>query len=110
MNPFHHIDPSELARRLASPDAPSLLDVREPEEAAIASIPGSRLLPLSQLPARCEELTDWHDRDVVVYCHHGVRSLHAIQMLRQAGFDRLINLRGGIDRWSVEADPTTPRY
>ena len=104
------LSPAELAVRLREPSPPSLLDVREAEEHAFCALPDSRLMPLSELGERAEELTDWKDRDVVVYCHHGVRSSHAIAYLRSLGFTRLTNLSGGIDRWSLEVDPGTPRY
>jgi rhodanese-related sulfurtransferase len=104
------ITATELAALLPLKDAPRLLDVREPEEFELASLPGARLLPLGQIPARFHELEDWKNEAVVVYCHHGVRSLHAIGFLRQAGFANLINLSGGIDAWSREVDPKTPRY
>ncbi len=104
------LTPTELAARIQSEPALRLLDVREPDEHAFCALPGSRLIPLSQLVERFEELDDWRTSEVVVYCHHGVRSAHAIGLLRQAGFTRLWNLSGGIDRWSVEVDPTVPRY
>ncbi|MCC6235521.1 MAG: hypothetical protein IT580_22995 [Verrucomicrobiales bacterium] len=107
---IRNIEPKALAPLLGQPAAPCLLDVREPEEHAFAALPESRLIPLGELPARLEELEDWRDREIVVYCHHGVRSLHAIEELRLAGFARLQNLRGGIDRWSLEVDPSVPRY
>ena len=102
--------PLELAPRLAEGSAPRLLDVREAWEHDVASLPGARLVPLGELPERLEELADWRDTDVVVYCHHGVRSAHAIGFLRHHGFTRLHNLTGGIDRWSLEVDPKVPRY
>jgi adenylyltransferase/sulfurtransferase len=104
------LSPSELSQRLQSASPPRLLDVREPEEHAYCALPDSRLLPLSELIERLEELQDWRDEEIVVYCHHGVRSTHAIAHLRQAGFSRLWNLSGGIDRWSREVDPTVPLY
>lgn len=104
------ISPTELAAKLRSPEPPALLDVREADENAFCSIVGSRLMPLSELGERFGELGDWKDRDVVVYCHHGVRSAHAIAFLRGQGFRRLTNLVGGIDRWSAEVDPAVPRY
>jgi rhodanese-related sulfurtransferase len=104
------ISPAELAVRLREPAPPRLLDVREADEHAFCALPGSRLMPLSELGDRAEELADWKDLDVVVYCHHGVRSAHAIAYLRSLGFTRLANLSGGIDRWSDEVDPTVPRY
>jgi rhodanese-related sulfurtransferase len=104
------ITPSQLSVRLQSADAPKLLDVREPEEHAFAALSGSKLIPLGELAERVDEIEAWKDAEVVVYCHHGVRSLHAIGFLRQAGFRRLVNLAGGIDRWSLEVDSATPRY
>lgn len=101
---------SELAGLLRLPDAPRLLDVREPEEFQIASLPGARLVPLGQIPARIEQIADWKNEEIVVYCHHGIRSMHAIDFLSHAGFTNLANLSGGIDAWSREVDPKTPRY
>lgn len=107
-----HIDAASLARRLAEPggNAVRLLDVREPEEHAHAAIPNSLLIPLGELPLRLDELDAWKSSEIVVYCHHGIRSMHAIAILRNAGFRRLVNLRGGIDRWSTDVDPSVPRY
>ena len=102
--------PKEVAALLSAPNPPRLLDVREPEEHALAAIPNSTLIPLGQLAARAGELSTWKDSDIIVYCHHGIRSRHAIHLLRQLGFERLSNLTGGIDAWSTEADPSVPRY
>ena len=101
---------SELAGLLKLPDAPRLLDVREPEEFEIASLPGARLVPLGQIPASIEQIADWKNEAVVVYCHHGIRSMHAINFLTHAGFMNLANLSGGIDAWSREVDPKMLRY
>jgi len=100
----------ELARRLKSDAPPRLLDVRRPEEFAIAALPRAKLVPLDTLPASIEELASWRDLETVVYCHHGVRSAHAINWLATQGFSKLLNLTGGIDRWSLEVDPALPRY
>ncbi|MEI6357748.1 MAG: rhodanese-like domain-containing protein [Verrucomicrobiota bacterium] len=102
--------PSELAERLRLPNPPRLLDVREPEEHAFCALPGSVLVPLSELQERALDIVAWKDDEIVVYCHHGVRSAHAIGFLRGLGFAKLTNLSGGIDRWSVEVDPAVPRY
>ncbi|NBV23127.1 MAG: hypothetical protein EBS05_14565 [Proteobacteria bacterium] len=102
--------PTELAARLAAPDPPHLLDVRQPEEFALVSLPGATLVPLNELPERVGELAAWRGQEIVVYCHHGMRSAHAIGWLRQQGFTDLHNLTGGIDRWSVEVDPNAARY
>jgi len=91
-------------------DPPHLLDVRQPEEFALVSLPGARLIPLDELQPRIEELAAWRDQEVVMYCHHGIRSAHAMGWLRQQGFTKLHNLAGGIDRWSLEVDPDAPRY
>jgi rhodanese-related sulfurtransferase len=104
------ITASELAGLLKLPDPPRLLDVREREEFEIVALPGARLAPLGQIPALIEQIADWKDEAVVVYCHHGIRSMHAINFLAHAGFTNLTNLSGGIDAWSREVDPKAPRY
>jgi adenylyltransferase/sulfurtransferase len=85
-----------------------LIDVREPHEFEIAQIPGARLVPLSQLPARVSELDS--SRELVLHCHHGQRSMRALEYLHGAGFRKLKNLRGGIDAWAREVDSNVPRY
>jgi adenylyltransferase/sulfurtransferase len=100
--------PREMKERIAAGWTPWLLDVREPWEYAIAQLPGATLIPLGALARNAGEVP--RDADVVVYCHHGMRSARAVSMLRLAGWDRVHNLSGGIDRWSIEADPSVPRY
>lgn len=107
---IHQVEPAEAALRMAAHPPAHLLDVREPEEHATASIPGARLIPLGELGARIGELADWRQDEILVVCHHGVRSLHAIHQLQAAGFPRLANVRGGIDAWSRTTDPSIPRY
>jgi len=85
-----------------------LLDVREPFEWDIVHLEGARLIPLGQLPSRLREL-DGH-ADIVTYCHHGMRSLQAVEILRAAGFSKVRSLEGGIDAWSREVEPSLPRY
>lgn len=104
------ISPQQLAEKLQSPNPPRLLDVRQPEEHAIVALPEAVLIPLNELPMRLDELADWKTEEIVVYCHHGIRSLNAISQLRHYGFTNLLNLAGGIDRWSQEVDPGAPRY
>lgn len=104
------IQPAELAERLRSANPPHLLDVREPEEHELVALPGSTLIPVAQVGLRSVELEPWKDEEIVVYCHHGVRSMIAIAQLRYCGFKRLRNLSGGIDRWSIEVDSKFPRY
>lgn len=104
------ISPTELAEKLRSENPPHLLDVREPEENAFVALPNSTLIPLGEIAARADELEDWRDEEIVVYCHHGIRSLNAIAQLRNFGFSKLQNLAGGIDRWTNEVNPKLPRY
>jgi adenylyltransferase/sulfurtransferase len=85
-----------------------LVDVREPFEWDIVHVDGARHLPLRDLPARLREL-DGH-ADVLVYCHHGVRSRQAVELLRAAGFAKVRSVRGGIDAWAAEVDPRLTRY
>jgi rhodanese-related sulfurtransferase len=99
---------ADLAARLARGERPRLLDVRERDEHAIAALPDSLLIPMSELPARYEELDP--DVETIVYCHHGIRSAHVIAHLMGRGFVHLVNLRGGIDAWSRDVDPGVPRY
>jgi len=101
------ITPRELAALVSRGSAPFILDVREPHEHAYARIAGSELIPLATLQRALDTLP--RDRDVVVYCHHGIRSAHAVEMLRGGGI-RALNLSGGIDRWSTEVDPSVRRY
>ncbi|HTD65401.1 MAG TPA: rhodanese-like domain-containing protein [Candidatus Limnocylindria bacterium] len=102
--------PRELAEKLQSGTPPRLLDVRQPEEHAFVALPNSTLIPLGELPARIDEIEDWKDAEVVVYCHHGIRSGQAAAHLRASGFANVHNLSGGIERWSNEIDPDLPRY
>ena len=85
-----------------------VIDVRDPHEHAIAHIEGARLIPLSELPDRLGEL-DGH-REIVTHCHHGARSLKALEILKAAGFSKVRSLRGGIDAWAVNVDRSLPRY
>jgi len=103
------ITPLELANWLQRDDRPFLLDVRNPYEVAIASIPGTdKLIPIDQLPERIHELDS--AREIVVYCRSGVRSARAVALLKQAGFRKIKNLEGGVLRWSDEVDPTVAKY
>jgi adenylyltransferase/sulfurtransferase len=102
------ITPRALAARLHGGTAPAIVDVREPYEWAIARLPDARLVPLNSLPHAVHSLDP--DSELVVYCHHGVRSEAAASWLRDRGFGRVRNLAGGIDRWSLEVDPSLRRY
>jgi adenylyltransferase/sulfurtransferase len=102
------ITASELRKKLDRKEKFVLVDVREPYEYNICSIPGSKLIPLGELPARLSEL-DSAD-DIVLHCKVGGRSAKALKILQEAGFRKLSNLRGGITAWSDEVDPSVPKY
>jgi len=97
----------ELAAHLQSA-SPLLLDVREPWEFDICHIEGSVNLPMGQIVQRQDELED--TEEIVVICHHGVRSQHVIRYLQQQIPARLINLDGGVDAWARSVDPDMPVY
>jgi adenylyltransferase/sulfurtransferase len=98
----------ELKKRIDRGEQVFILDVRNPEEYQICRIPGSVLLPLPALPQRFNELD--RNREIVVHCKSGLRSQKAIQFLRQQGFTRLLNLKGGILAWADKVDPGMPKY
>jgi rhodanese-related sulfurtransferase len=103
------INPRELAERLSGPEAarPFLLDVRNPDEFAIAGCRGPRWCRCTSCRGALDEVPE--DREIVVYCHHGIRSLSGAAILGQAGRNA-VSLRGGIDAWSQLIDPALPRY
>ena len=109
--PVREVSAHELAHALAGPETerPVLLDVRNPDEVRVASIPGSLNVPMHELPARLDEVREVADRPVVVLCHHGVRSYHAAVWLESVGI-AASSLRGGIEGWAIEVDPKMPRY
>jgi rhodanese-related sulfurtransferase len=86
------------------------LDCREPDEYAVAKIPGTTLIPMSELATRVGELEPHKNGEIVIHCHHGGRSLRVASWLRQQGFAKASSLIGGIDQWSAEIDPTISRY
>ncbi len=98
----------ELEERMHSGQPFVLLDVREPFEFEMARIEGANLIPLGELPARIGELD--REKEILVFCHSGVRSERAAEFLRSAGFAKVANVAGGIDAWSEEIDPNVPRY
>lgn len=102
---------AELASRLADPGL-QLIDVREPEELAIAQLPGFVNLPLSQYSEWAENIHSRFEAEVetLVLCHHGMRSAQMCSWLHQQGFTRVRNIAGGIEAYAVTIDPTIPRY
>jgi rhodanese-related sulfurtransferase len=85
-----------------------LIDVREPWELSICTIPGAVSIPMRAIPARYPQLPK--DRELVLMCHHGVRSQQVAHFLERQGFTRLYNVAGGIAAWAREIDPTMPTY
>uniref|UniRef100_A0A5B7BV13 Putative rhodanese-like/PpiC domain-containing protein 12 isoform X1 n=1 Tax=Davidia involucrata TaxID=16924 RepID=A0A5B7BV13_DAVIN len=109
------IQPSELHVKMQDPhffEEVQLIDVREPEEVAQASLPGFQVLPLRQFGSWGPEITTKFDsqKDTYVLCHHGMRSLQVAKWLQTQGFKRIFNVSGGIHAYAVKADPSIPTY
>ena len=102
------LSPAELQRWRQDGKAFLLLDVRTDEETAICALPDSIHIPMNLIPLRSNELPD--GLPIVVYCHHGIRSLHTAMYLADAGFETLYNLQGGIDAWAAQIDEIMARY
>lgn len=107
-SPIHTLTPQQLQQWQAENHHFVLLDVREDKEVNIAALPHHIHIAMNLIPLRHNELPD--DQPIVVYCHHGVRSMQVAQFLVQTGFDDVYSLAGGIDAWSKEIDPTLPQY
>jgi len=103
------ITPTELKEYLevANP-RPLLLDVREDAEYAICHIDGSRHVPMNRIPEIQESLDP--EQEIIVLCHHGMRSARIVNYLQQIGFSKVFNLTGGIHAWACEVDPAMPTY
>jgi sulfur-carrier protein adenylyltransferase/sulfurtransferase len=102
------IEPVDLAERLKSGETLRLIDVREPVELQVAQIQGAELIPLGQLAANLNKLDS--SQEIVLFCRTGGRSTRALELLLSAGFRKVKNLRGGINAWSEEVDPSVPLY
>ncbi|QIQ22258.1 rhodanese-like domain-containing protein [Zophobihabitans entericus] len=100
----------ELAEKIKNHDKIFLLDVREPREVAICTLDGAVHIPMNMIPLNMDKIPD--EQDIVIYCHHGVRSLSVAHYLIEAGFDaeRIYNLAGGIDQWAKNVDRTMAIY
>ncbi len=103
----YYISPEEVRDKIEGGEPLLLLDVREAWEYAVAHIPDSIHIPLGELPVRIGELSC--DGEMVVLCHHGIRSMTALAFLVKQGFTQIKNLTGGIDAYA-QIDPTIPRY
>jgi adenylyltransferase/sulfurtransferase len=102
------IEVEELASLLSGPDAPLLLDVREPHELEVCRFPDSLDIPMGSLPSRLDELPA--DRPIVVVCRSGARSMRVTQWLRGQGRNDVSNLTGGVLAWADRIDPSWPTY
>ncbi len=107
-NETMEILPKDLDRRMRNDESLQIIDVREVFEYEICHLNPSKLIPLGQIPERFSEIEK--GIDTVVICHHGMRSKAAIDFLVNKGFDRLLNLTGGIHQWSVDVDTDMPKY
>jgi rhodanese-related sulfurtransferase len=95
---------------LPAEDRPRLIDCREQDELMICRIEGHEWFPLGTFLDSVNKLTARNEHGVVVYCHHGMRSLRAVSFLRAHGVKNAFSMSGGIDAWSEFIDPTVPRY
>jgi rhodanese-related sulfurtransferase len=108
--PFE-VSAKEVRQRLDAGETLFLVDVRQPEEHAIARIEGSELVPMNTVPNALSSLEEKADEGVlVVFCHHGVRSANVVNWLRGQGITSAQSMAGGIDSWSTDVDPSVPRY
>jgi rhodanese-related sulfurtransferase len=104
------ISTRELAQHIENGQPVLLIDVRQPWENQQARLPESTLIPLNELSRRLPEIPADAGKAVVIYCHHGVRSLSAVVYLQRLGYLHVRSLAGGIDAWSCDIDPGVPRY
>jgi rhodanese-related sulfurtransferase len=105
---FRDLTPEQLRDLIAQGRTPRLIDVREPGEFALGHLPGAELHPAALISEW--SLTLNPDQEILIYCHHGIRSLHAVMYLTARGFKQVMHLRGGLDAYSLRADPSVPRY
>ncbi len=105
------IAPRQLKQKLDGGETVQLVDVREPHEFAVCHIEGAELIPMGSIPKSLAALKEKAAAgSLVLYCHHGIRSLQAVSWLRRQGFPECQSLQGGIDVWSVSIDNSVPRY
>jgi rhodanese-related sulfurtransferase len=102
------ISAREVKERLDKGEKLLLVDVREPHEYELCHIEGAVLIPMGSIPENLQKLDT--DEDVICFCHHGMRSLDVANWLRTRGVNSAKSMAGGIDRWSLEIDPSVPRY
>ena len=106
--PFKEATPSQIKQRLDAGEDLVLIDVREPHELQVAAVADAQPYPMSEAYTWIDQLPK--DRELVIMCHHGGRSRQVAAALAQRGYTEITNMSGGIDQWSVEVDPSVPRY
>jgi rhodanese-related sulfurtransferase len=106
--PVPEATPQEIHRRRESGEDLLLIDVREQEEIAIAALPDALICPLSRAVEWIDRLPK--DQPLVIFCHHGIRSMHVASRLAELGHENVINMTGGINLWSTEVDGSVPKY
>jgi len=109
MDPLE-IDCQTVKQKLDSNHGFLLLDCREQEEYNLVNIAESQLIPMSEIQQRLSELDEHRSLEVIVFCHHGMRSMQVTSWLLQEGFKNVKSMQGGIDAWSCEIDDSKPRY
>ncbi len=107
--PEMEIEPREVKRRLDAGEKIRMVDVREPFEHHQANLADTELIPMRGVPQSIESLRAATE-PLVLFCHHGMRSLQVVEWLRSQGIENCRSMAGGIDRWSLEIDPAIPRY
>jgi rhodanese-related sulfurtransferase len=105
----YEITPEEVKKKREKGEAFTLLDVREPWEFETASLAGTKLIPMGDVPSRAHQELD-PEEHIVVICHHGVRSMNVTSWLRQQGFEKAQSMQGGIDAWARRVDGNVPVY
>ncbi|HEY7334727.1 MAG TPA: rhodanese-like domain-containing protein [Bryobacteraceae bacterium] len=105
------VSPGDVKRRIEAGEKLNFIDVREPSELALAQLKGAESIPMRQIPGELPRLeARAEDAPLIVYCHHGVRSLNVVNWLREQGIENCQSLAGGIDAWSLTVDASVPRY
>lgn len=105
------VTPQQVQQRIDAGETLHLIDVREPHEFAVAKIEGAHLVPMRQVPGEIQTLESLAEQGVlIVFCHHGVRSMNVVSWLRQQGLEACTSMAGGIDAWSRAVNSSVPRY
>jgi len=108
---MRNLSPREIKSRLqTSSNGPLLLDVREPWEFRICRLEGSASIPMGDIPRAVSEQEIARDRQIIVICHHGIRSRQVALYLEHMGYSDVINLQGGVEAWARDVDPSMPTY